>query len=179
MKGKFALLGIGAALVLAALVPSYAGAARSTALAVRSESATYSHSTGVVTFRITFNRAPDFTTVDELGRQADEFQYFVGSAEPEPPWLYDSVIRGAEIHSSGFVRIRNNALVPDPDPESGGWGTVRGDASFDLRGPALRFSAPLSVVTDRTDLDTLPYMLETYQFGELTGHTVDSIVVQR
>jgi hypothetical protein len=179
MKGRLAVLGIAAALVLAALVPSYAGATRSTALAVRSESATYHRSTGLVTFRITFNRAPDFATTDDLGRQADEFQYFVGSDEPEAPWLYDSVIRGAEIHSSGLVRVRNNALVPDPAPEAGGWGTVRGDASFDLRGPVLRFSAPLSVVTDRTDLDALPYMLETYQFGEQTSHTVDSIVVQR
>ena len=179
MTGRLAVLGIGAALVLAALVPGYAGATRSTALTVRAESATYLRSTGLVTFRITFNRTPDFTTTDDLGRQADEFQYFVGSAEPEAPWLYDSVIRGGEIHSSGLVRIRNNALVPDPDPASGGWGTVRGDATFVLRGPVLSFSAPLSVVTDRTNPDVVPYMLETYQFGEQTSHTVDSIVVQR
>jgi len=179
MKGRLAVLGVGAALVLAAFAPGYAGATRSTALTVRSESATYQRSTGLVTFRITFNRAPDFTTTDDLGHQADEFQYFVGSAEPEAPWLYDSVIRGGEIHSSGLVRIRNNALVPDPSPDSGGWGTVRGDASFDLHGPMLRFSAPLSVATDRTDSDVVPYMLETYQFGEQTSHTVDSIVVRR
>ena len=179
MKARLSLLGIGVAMVLAALVPGHAVASRPTALAVRSESATYHRSTGLVTFRIAFNRAPDFFTTDALGRQADEFQYYVGSDEPEAPWLYDSVIRGGEIHSSGLVRIRNNALVPDPAPESGGWGTVRGEFSFDLRGPVLQFSAPLGVVTDRTGIDAVPFMLETYQFGELTGHTVDSIVVQR
>ena len=178
MKGKLALLGIGA-LVLAALVPSFAGATRSTALAVRSESAIYHRSTGLVTFRITFNQAPDFGTTDDLGRQADGFQYFVGSDEPEAPRLYDSVIRGGEIHSSGLVRVRNNALVPHPAPDGGGWGTVRGDASFDLRGPVLRFSVPIGVVTDRPDPDVVPYMLDTYEFGDATSHTVDSIVVQR
>jgi hypothetical protein len=44
----------------------------------------------------------------------------------------------------------------------------------------LRFSAPLSLVTDRTDLGVLPYMLETYEFGVWTGvHIVDYIVVRR
>ena len=91
-----------------------------------------------------------------------------------------SIVRGGEIHSTGLIRIRNNSLVPDPTSGSGGWGTVRGEVSFNLRGPELRFSAPLSFVTDRTGVDVLPYMLETYEFGIRTGvHVVDYIVIQR
>jgi len=177
---KLQLLGIGAAMVLAIVVPSQAVASTPSTLAIRSQSAIYNPSTGRVTFRIAFNRSPDFFTTDELDRQADEFQYYVGSDVPVAPWLYDSIIRGGEIHSTGLIRTRNNSLVPDPTPGSGGWGTVRGDVPFELHGPALRFSAPLSVVTDRTDLNVLPYMLETYQFGMSTGvHVVGYIVVRR
>lgn len=180
MTGKLQLLGIGAAVVLAVVVPSHAVARTPNTLAIRSQSAIYNPSTGRVTFRIVFNRSPDFSTADDLGRQADEFQYYVGSDVPVAPWLYDSIVRGGEIHSSGLIRIRNNSLVPDPTPGSGGWGTVRGEVSFDLRGPVLRFSAPLAFLTDRTDLDVLPYMLETYEFGIWTGvHVVDYIVVRR
>ncbi len=32
---------------------------------------------------------------------------------------------------------------------------------------------------DCTGLHRVPYMLETYQFGELTGHIVGSIAVRR
>jgi len=167
-------------MVLALVVPSQTVASPPSTLAIRSQSAIYNSSTGRVTFRIVFNRAPDFFTADEFGRQADEFQYYVGSDVPVAPWLYDSIVRGGEIHSTGLIRTRNNSLVPDPAPGSGGWGTVRAEVPFELHGPQLRFSEPLSVVTDRTDLDVLPYMLETYQFGIGTGvHVVDYIVVQR
>lgn len=167
-------------MVLALIVPSQAVASTQSTLGIRSQSAIYKPSTGRVTFRIVFNRSPDFFTADEFGRQADEFQYYVGSDVPVAPWLYDSIVRGGEIDSTGLIRIRNNALVPDPAQGSGGWGTVRAAVSFDLRGPVLQFSAPLSAVTDRTDPDVVPYMLETYQFGAWTGvHIVDYIVVQR
>jgi len=168
-------------MVLALAVPVQAiGSTQQSTLGIRSQSAIYNRATGRVTFRIVFNRSPDFFTADELGRQADDFQYYVGSDTPVVPWLYDSIVRGGEIDSSGLIRIRNNALVPDPAPGSGGWGTVRAEVPFDLRGPVLRFSAPLSSVTDRTDPDVLPYMLETYQFGFWTGvHIVGQIVVRR
>jgi hypothetical protein len=180
MKGKLQLLGIGAAMVLAVVVPGHAVAGKPNTLAIRSQSAIYQPSTGRVTFRVVFNRSPDFSTADELGRQADEFQYFVGSDAPVEPELYDSIVRGGEIHSTGLIRVRNNSLVPDPTMGSGGWGSVRGEVSFDLRGPVLLFSAPLSVVTDRTDLGVLPYMLETYEFGNWTGvHIVGYIVIRR
>jgi hypothetical protein len=166
-------------MVLAIVAPSHAVASQPSTLAIRSQSAMYSPSTGRVTFRIVFNRAPDFLAADELGRQADDFQYFVGSDVPEAPWLYDSIVRGGEIHSTGLIRIRNNALVPDPAPGSGGWGSVRGEVPFDLHGPVLRFSAPLSVVTDRADPGVVPYMLETYESGVTGAHTVGYIVIRR
>ncbi len=46
-------------------------------LVVLSHSAVFRPATGQVTFTVTFNRAPDFESVDALGRQADSFQYFI------------------------------------------------------------------------------------------------------
>ena len=103
-----------------------------------------------MTFRIVFNRSPDFFTADDLGRQADDFQYYVGSDVPVAPWLYDSIVRGGEIHSTGLIH----------------------------RYFGSRRRSGLSQIG--TDLDVLPYLLETYEFGVWTGvHIVDYIVVRR
>jgi hypothetical protein len=174
------VLGIGVAMAFAliALIPSQAVASPQSTLAIRSQLAIYNPSTGLVTFRIVFNRSPDFFRTDELGRQADSFQYFVGSDVPVEPPLLDSIIRGEEIHSTGLIPIRN-AFPPDPTPGSGGWGTIRGEVPFTLHGPVLSFSAPLSLLTDRTGLSVLPYILEAYEFGIWNGvDIVDHIVVR-
>src|SRR4030095_8750536 len=119
MKRKLQLLGIGAALVLAVVIPSHAVASRPNTLAIRSQSAVYHPSTRRVTFRIVFKRVPDFSTTDEHARQADEFQYFVGSEVPVAPELYDSIVRGGEIHSTGLIRARKNTVTPGPAPGNG------------------------------------------------------------
>src|SRR5262245_43790729 len=61
-----------------------------------------------VQFSLTFNRAPDFFTTDQAGRQADSFQFFIGP-DPSPLGPYLSIIRGEEIHVAGDIRIRNQA----------------------------------------------------------------------
>jgi hypothetical protein len=39
-------------------------------------------------------------------------------------------------------------------------------------GPVLRFSAPLSWLTDQTGLSVIPYQLEAYEFGVWNGVTI-------
>jgi len=158
-------------MAFALLVPVQAVAAKQSTLAIKSQSAIYKPSAGVVAFRIVFNRPPDFSTTDELGRQADSFQYFVGSDLPQNALIFDSIIRGDEIHSTGLITIRN-AFPADPLPSSGGWGTIRAQVPFTLRGSVLQFSVPLSVLTDRTDVSVIPYQLEGYEFGSWNGVTI-------
>ena len=168
---KVKLIGAVAAAVVALVVALPSVLAASSALAIKSQSARYQSSTGMVKFRIVFNRAPDFSTSDAYGNQADSFQYFVGDASsPQVPAHFDSIIRGEEIHSIGRIPIRN-AVPPDPLSTSG-WGTIRGEVPFTLHGRVLRFSAPLSMLTDRVALASLPYQLEAYEFGSWNGVTI-------
>jgi hypothetical protein len=137
---------------------------------VTSESARYLPATGEVRFTIHFTAAPDFTTTDEFGRQANSFQYFVvGDSTLPYPSNYDSIIRGDEINARGTIAIRN-ATPPDAtDPLAGGWGTVRGEVSYSLRGRTLTFVVPLELLTDQTDAARIAYQLETYEFGTTTA----------
>jgi hypothetical protein len=107
MKGKLQLLGIGAAMVLAVVVPSHAVASKPNTLAIRSQSAIYHPTTGRVTFRIVFNRSPDLSIADDLGRQADDFQYFVGSGVPVAPMLETYEFGNwTGVHIVGYIVIR-------------------------------------------------------------------------
>ncbi len=170
---------VAAAVAVMLLLPARAGSTTQSTLAVKSQSAIYKPSTGMVAFRIVFNRHPDFFTADEFDRQADSFQYFiVGDASLPYPENFDSIIRGEEIHSTGLIPIRN-AFPPDPLATSG-WGTIRGEVTFTLHGRVLRFSAPLSMLTDRVGLSVLPYQLEVYEFGSWNGiEIIDSIRLKR
>lgn len=135
-----------------------------------SQSAVYSASTGDVTFTVQFTQAPDFTTTDEFGRQADSFQYYVfGDPDAVYPGNYDSLVRGEELHFSGqSLRIRNS-VPPDPDPEADGWGSIRGVVPYTLDGDVLTFSAPLSLLSDHSRDGHFTYLLDTYTFGSETA----------
>ena len=145
---------------------------------LESQSASYNAVTGKVTFDAVFNRDPDFLTTDPLGRQADSFQYFVvGDPSLPYPSDYDSIIRGEEIHSTKSVIPIRNAAPPDlADPLASGWGTLRGEVPYSLRGPDLTFSAPLGLITDRVGEQTIDYTLQVYGFGGLSS-SVDGHVV--
>jgi hypothetical protein len=169
---RFLITGFAAAVLLALFVPIQAAVgAQQSALTIKSQSAIYKRHTGMVAFRIVFNRPPDFRAADEFNRQADSFQYFVGSTLPQEPQIFDSIIGGEEIHSAGLIPIRN-AFPPDPQAASGGWGTIRAEGPFTLHGCVLKFSAPLRSLTDRTNLSVLPYQLEAYEFGAWNGVTI-------
>ena len=151
-----------------------ADAATPDELLARSQSAVFDPATGQVAFTLTFNRPPDFRTVDSLGRQADSFQYFIiGDPSLPYPNNYDAIIRGEELHSSSpLLRVRNSRPTDPtvPPSVSGGWGTVRGMVPYQLTGNVLTFSMPLGLISDHGADGPFSYDLELYQYGGLTQH---------
>lgn len=97
-----------------------------------------------VRFTLTFNQAPDFTTVDAQGRPANSFQVeFDGAVDPSTqlPTDMTAIVRGDEIHVANGVRVRTP--TGDGGPDSGGWGPVVGTVPFSLTGNTVSFSVPL------------------------------------
>lgn len=141
---------------------------------VTGQSAIFDPATGQVSFKLIFNRPPDFQTVDSIGRQADSFQYFiVGDPGLHYPSNYDAIIRGEELHlDPSVLRIRNSHPTDPtvPPSVSGGWGTTRGVVPYRLDGNVLTFSTPLSMVSDHSSDGHFSYDLEPYQYGGLTQH---------
>jgi len=133
---------------------------------VLSESAVFDPATGQVTFTLAFNRQPDFQTVDEFGRQADSFQYYiVGDPTLPYPDKYDAIIRGAEIDlTSNLLPIRN-AVPPDTDPAASGWGSLRAVVPFQLDRNVLTFSTSLADISDHSVDGHFSYELLLTQYG--------------
>ncbi len=137
---------------------------------VTGQSAIYDPTTGQVSFKLIFNRPPDFQTVDSLGRQADDFQYqVIGDPRLLYPRNYDAIIRGGELNlDPSMLRIRN-AYPSDPsDPDAHGWGTIRGTVPYRLDGNVLTFSTPLSMISDHSTDGLLSYYLDIVQYGGST-----------
>jgi Ca2+-binding RTX toxin-like protein len=138
----------------------------------RSQSAVFDPATGQVTFTLTFNRPPDFQTVDSIERQADSFQYYiVGDPSLPYPYNFDAIIRGEELHdSSPVLRIRNShgGDPTFPSSISGGWGTVRGVVPYQLGGNVLTFSTPLGMISDHSVDGHFTYELGIVQYGGST-----------
>ena len=121
-----------------------------------------------VLFTIVFNRDPDFYTVDEYGRQADGFQYYI-DFDCNPVWqgapFTETIIRGPEIHAYGQIPFRNESGTSS-DPTSGGWGEIRALVSYQLDGAALTFTASLEEIGD---LDgQFGYALHLGEYGATT-----------
>lgn len=148
-----------------------------------SESAVFDSATGRVSFTLTFNRPPDFQTVDTLGRQADSFQYFiVGDPGAPYPNNYDAIIRGGELHAtSPMLRVRNSRPSDPADPASGGWGMVRGEVPYRLEGNVLSFSASPELISDQSVDGHFIYDLQIGQYGGMTQYFrgLESIVDPR
>jgi hypothetical protein len=132
-----------------------------------SQSAHYERQNATVTFTVVFNQAPNFLATDVYGRQQDSFQYFiVGDNDLHYPANYDSIIRAEEIHvTRTSIRIRNGYPPDYADSNSGGWGTIRATVPFTVHGRVLTFSTPLRSISDHPDQKTIPYQLESYEFG--------------
>ena len=134
-----------------------------------SQSAVFNPASQEVQFTIEFNQAPDFFTVDAFGRQENSFQYsIVGNHNLPYPQNWDSIIRGEEIHvTMDTIRVRNS-FPPDTDPNSGGWGSIRGSVPFNLNDNILTFSTPLDLISDHSIDGIFNFWLETEVFGSAT-----------
>jgi hypothetical protein len=153
MKTK--LLGVTAAVALLAATNFAANA-----VTVTQVMTTLNSAAGTVDFQITYNGTPDFFTTDSVGRQADSFQFYVGT---NPSFFPDgSIIRGEEIHYGGGLPVRN-VSPSDPSPQSGGWGTVRGTVPFTLNNNILDFVISLDVLNEPTG--QFSYIFGAYRFG--------------
>ena len=131
------------------------------------EKVTTSPDSGMSTFVLYFDRAPDFLTTDSAGRQADSFQYFVlGDQSLEYTDNLASIVRGSEINIyENTIPIRHPAL-PSDDPRSGGWGEIVAQVPFDLDGRKLSFSVDTSLLTSFFDDNgAFYYTIETYRYG--------------
>jgi hypothetical protein len=98
------------------------------------------------TFTIDFPHAPDFFTVDSHGRVADSFQINISADIKGNPQLNPTtVVRGDEIHFANALRIRDGS-PPVSDPQSGGYGAIRGTVPYSLNGTVLTFTTPLGLI---------------------------------
>jgi hypothetical protein len=134
-----------------------------------SQSAIYNPVTQEVYFTVEFSQPPDFFTVDEFGRQAHSFQYFIVGDRTLPyPERYDAIVRAEEIHLSGdVIRIRR-ARPSVPDPEAGGWGELVGEVPFAVDGTTLTFAAPLAMLSEHSTDGRFDYELMSVEFGAMT-----------
>lgn len=123
---------------------------------------------GNVDFSLTFNRIPDFFSVDQNGRLANAFQFFIAASTNVPIFggPFASIIRGAEIPVANDIRIRNASPV-DPDPNAGGWGSLRGSVPYALNGQTLTFSVPATVLNVQ---EPFPYGLLLTVYGGASAH---------
>jgi hypothetical protein len=168
-----------ATLILATFALLFGGVGQAKAdFVFLSDSAVFNPVTNDVLFTVVFNQAPDFSTVNQFGAQADSFQFFIlGDTSLGYPAEFDSIIRGEEIHITGNALRVRNAVPSDPDPNSGGWGSIRGSIPFNVNSNVLTFSAPLQLFSDHSSDGNFAYWLESYQFGAQTmydhnGHSL-------
>jgi len=119
-------------------------------LLIDSQSVSVDFENQEVLFAIVFNRVPDFYTMDEYGRTADNFQYYI-DIDCSPVWygsnFAETVIRGSEIATCGLIVLRN-ASGESADLTSGGWGEIIGLVPFQLDGTKLTFSASFQEIGD-------------------------------
>ena len=105
---------------------------------------------GNVNFTLQFSYPPNFFSCDTGGRQANGFQFYIGTTTnvPQfyPPRPYASLVRGGEIYLGNGLVIRNDGPPDDGDPNSGGWGSVRGTVPFALNGATLTLRVPASML---------------------------------
>lgn len=129
-------------------------------LSVVAESAVYCADAGEVRFTLTFSHIPDFSTLDQYGRQADSFQFYLHAPESEPE-LFDGLIRGEEIHVNGDLRVRDR--LGDGGPDACGWGPLRGAVPFRREGATLTWSLPLAWLAD--DDGAFHYEIAVAEYG--------------
>lgn len=147
--------------------------------AVKSHKCAVSLRDDVATFKLRFQRPPDFYTVDDLGIQALSFQYFVEAGAP-PSGIADfyaaaageadastkTVLRGDEIHVDDEIRV--HAIEPF---YPGSWGPILDTVPYLLEDSMMTFEVPLASLKDDGD-GRFFYFLEWYEYGSWGGVTL-------
>ena len=145
---------------------------------VIAELAVYDSQSGNVEFTVEFDRRPDFRSVDEFGRPADSFQYFiVGDETLGFPERFDAIIRGGELQRKSRLLPIRRAAPADSAPEAGGWGATRAIVPYELHGRTLTFSVALDDLSDHSTDGSFSYILETYNDGSLVESIENESVV--
>ena len=161
--------------LVVAMIVLFASGIGYSELFIESESAIVDFDNMEVSFNIVFSRVPDFYTTDEVGRQADSFQYYI-DFDSSPIYqgsdsdFIEAIIRGGEIHVYDEIPIRDT-LTHSSDPTSGGWGEIRGLVPYELNVRELSFTAGLATIGDLDGQFGYALMLTEY------GGTTDWVYV--
>jgi len=156
------IVGIIAVLMLLACYPAQAS------FVILNDSADIDSVNGVVNFSLTFSSPPDLVTVDQYGRMATQFQYFIFTGDPVPgaPLLgyLQTVIRETPSYLANHQLLVQSIVPPsNPDPVLGGWGAILAVADFTLNGNTLSFSAPSSFLLGVNG--EINYELFSFEYG--------------
>ena len=127
--------------LIASMFPSYSLAATM----MLDVSVTSDAKSRTARFDVLFSGKPNFYKVDQFGRQKDAFQFEIDGPTVGPNDPFETLIRGGEIYLAGDIRVRN-AEPPDPSPDAGGWGSVRGSVGYSLSDKHLSFAVPFDVL---------------------------------
>jgi hypothetical protein len=127
------------------------------------------------TFTLTFDREPNFTSVDD--GQVEAFQYEIdadrgGLGSPIEFEDVDTVIRGGEIAAGEGIPVREREGFGGP--RGGGWGPVKAFLPFNLQGNTLSFTAPLAAIGD--DDGKFRYRVITTENGGMTGEVKGAVI---
>jgi hypothetical protein len=77
------------------------------------------------------------------------------------------LLRGGEIHVAGTLPVRNDSPSDTSDPNSGGWGSIRGSVSYSLVGTTMTFSIPADVLNVQ---GLFAYTLQLDNYGVVTSY---------
>ena len=126
---------------------------------------TYSANLRETRFELIFDVPPDFNSLDEAGRQSDEFQYYLdrNGVLPvvEQADSLDILVRGGEIARTGAVIVQTG-LSRRRCRRSGRVGAEIGMVPFELTGTTLRFVIPWAMLEEDDGLFSYALMLTRY-----------------
>jgi hypothetical protein len=140
-----------------------------------SHSCTVDEGAGAATFRLIFDRVPDFSATDHHQRQTFQLEIDADATNFDRPIDFsdvDAVIRGGEISRGQGIPVRDREGTPDEN--SGGWGPVRALIPYTVQAESLTFTVGLSAIND-TD-GHFRYRVFTTDNGGLTSEAVGAVV---
>ena len=132
-----------------------------------------SNAAETATFRLTFNREPNFFAADAT--ESFQVEIDADATTFEQPLVFediDAVVRGAEISEADGLPVRDRE--GDGGEGSGGWGPVRGFVPFDLDGEMLTFTTDLSLIGDADG--KFRYRINVIEDGAITTEVSAAII---